>query len=295
VKSASRTYRAEKSAMNFLYFIPTKAKAITKAKLAEIGLAYAVSDNVSVGSQDCPRGPGDASGIIVSLPRKDSKGSKASPTHYKPDQQTWMPDPDGRFWVGLNKGERPGPEDLRKAELIDGEPVELRDRNKWTVPIVRSYQVGGGTLPKELVLGPDGRTWLQEDLTEYFALCAHADRVWPLFYGTPREATAAQDDSEADNSGGAVDDAPAEIDWQDGIGIGVEALAVNYRVSALEVSMLRLLSTETIRRVLQALVDLPNFVRVMESRRGNARASETSSTGDGSEATSPATSPPSVT
>ncbi|HEV7301609.1 MAG TPA: hypothetical protein VGN72_19750 [Tepidisphaeraceae bacterium] len=281
--------------MNFLYFVPTRQKSLTKAKLAELGLGYAIDENTSIGNQDAPRGPGDQSGLIVSLPRK---GGKASATLYKPDAQVWKPGPEARYWVGLNKGERPGPDDLCRANLIGGEPVKLRDGRAWTVPIARSA-VGGSTLPKELVLSDDGHAWVEADLAEYFALSNHAARLFPLFYGIPLVAPASGDgaDGEADGEGESTTatEEPPELPWQEATDMAVDAMAINYRLSRIEASMLRLFSTATVRDVLQALVDLPNFRRVMIDRRGNELASETSSIGDGSEATCPNTSPATAT
>lgn len=259
----------------FLYFVPTDKPSLAREDLDRLGLSYAVDAGNPMARGT--RGPEGLTGLIF---RGDGKNGG-----YDPACQAWRKGPkvDGetRYWVALPTNEpKPGPAELARPRQISGEPVRLRDGKDWIVPIARSF-VRGSTLPKELALGEDGETWAPADLPEYMGLCRHAERFFAMW------EEAASRESE--------DERGIRLDFKDGMAIVVEALRVNYRVGPAEVSMLRLCTDVEMFEVTRAICDLPAFERVLVDRAKKESASASSSTGDGSEATSPATCPPSAT
>jgi hypothetical protein len=229
----------------FLYFVPTDANQITAPQLRQLGLGYlGIKGNAT--ARAC-RGPGDRPGLVFA---GDGKAAAA----YKPAEQDWMPGPDGKYFVGREqKNELPGPDELRKPRFVSGEDLTIGEQ-VWTVPVCLSL-VRGATIPKALVLGPDGKTWTFGQLPEFAALCAAAARV--------HESLMVAAPAESPGDGAAEDGAErTRITLTDAADIAVQALGVNYRVGPVEASVLRLLTTETVRDVCFAIVDLMESDRV---------------------------------
>jgi hypothetical protein len=141
--------------------------------------------------------------------------------------------------VGIWNENRPVPEDLKKKRFVGGEVIDLADGGRWAIPVCHSV-VRGSTLPKRMVLGDDGRTWELRELPEFLTLCVRAEKVWEAF----ANPTVEEDGRTS-----------IELDHQTAADIAVEALSVNYRVGAAEVSMLGLLDTDCLYLVMMAVVD----------------------------------------
>lgn len=68
------------------------------------------------------------------------------------ENQVWHEAADGSFWFGWNKNKKPGPSDLQKPEIIDGDSYK-----GWVIPKVRNWQIVNGqatnwtSLPKDAV------------------------------------------------------------------------------------------------------------------------------------------------
>jgi len=103
-----------------------------------------------------------------------------------------------------------------------------------TIPLVAK----GTPLPQSMRLGPGGEL-VRAVLPRYAALYRHADRVWAACDAALEDATA---------EAGRIPD--AEV-WA----ICVEALSINYRVTAAEISALGLIDDHCTRLILWALVD----------------------------------------
>jgi hypothetical protein len=213
----------------FLYFIETPKSLVNDDDLRAAGLGYLAGE----GAISCNRvenGPlGSPGGVVFSIARDG-----ADYALYLPAEQTWRKGPGGRFCFGIRNGVPIRPADLRRLRVINGERVKLRDGNEWTIPIARSI-VRGSTLPKGLVLGDDAVTWDLKELPEFVSICRDAEIVWNAF----RQAT----------NGEVI------MDRQESCRIAVAALAINYIVSPIEISLLELLGQEEMWMVLRALID----------------------------------------
>lgn len=209
----------------FLYYIP-KRQAADADTIAAAGLAYAITP--SIAHRGTSGGPDGAAGVIVA--QGDAKG-----VGYFADAQTWLQAPGSEFWIGYTTDDPPGPDDLARAKQIAGHEVELGDEKRWLVPVARALD-GTSPLPRRLAF--DGKQWAPGDiLARYTDLFGEACRVWELIAGASDE----------------------EVTISDECGIAVMALAVNYRLGPVEISMLGLFDTQTEAEVLKALVDWPTF------------------------------------
>lgn len=252
----------------FLYFVPD-ARTVTAADLKTIGLGYlGLKGNPAI--RGCT-GPEGKQGVIFA-----GDGSSAT---FAAASQVWTAGPDEKYWVGhATDTVLPAPADLQRKRFVAGRDVEIADQ-LWTVPICLSI-VGNATLPRALAIGTDGKTWQLKQLPEFVALCVAAERVWKEFERAIRQPT-----PEEDESGTAA----FTLTLGEAADIAVQALAVNYRVSAFEATLLGLLTTETCRQILDVMIDWQSVVDVSQSAAADEPEKKsdtpgTSSTGDGAQA-----------
>lgn len=131
------------------------------------------------------------------------------------------------------------PPALSRRSQVSGIAVQLGDGHSWVVPTVRRFPTGT-MLPQRLVL-MDGE-WCSAVFDKYLPLCDRVSKLWD-------EYTKAH-----------------EIDFGDFVQVACEALSVNYRVSAAEISILNLLNTENVQHdVFYALVDMEAAKRMVET------------------------------
>lgn len=192
---------------------------------------------------------------------------------YSPGTQTWVEPMSGVEWrVGYETAAPPGPDELAWPEQVDGHYVRLNDGNDWLIPVARQYPAGS-RLPNKYVLGPNGE-WCTEVLPQYIALSRRAERTWQMLLVEMGQETPPKDYVPLDE---------AEL-----MALALEALAINYRVSAAEVSALGLMGSHNRAGVLQALIDWPtvevleNMVRAEEAKKkGASETPDSSPTGSG--------------
>lgn len=226
---------------DFLYFLPLEANSLSPANVSAAGLDYA-SDGRGFLAVQTSKGPGDAQGFILAFDRADQQ---IPDLKFNSAAQTWRKAKGGKFWVGLSKDDRPGPDDLARSRVISGEAVKLHDGNEWTIPICLSI-VRGTTLPRALVLGQDGETWELATLPEFVRLCKDAATVWEAFR--------------------TANDGTVTMDGQEAPRIAADALAVNYRIGPMEISMLALWSSTDMWNVLKAIIDGYAVERIAKER-----------------------------
>jgi hypothetical protein len=258
----------------FLYFIPTDKGIADAALLKSVGLGYALNDPPAVNSLRIQSGPGAAPGLLCLIEPAPGAAAEGSPLRYAPQDQTWRKRADGKFWVGLTNPGRPAPEQLIRARFISGIPIRLADGNDWTIPICLSI-ARGSSLPKALVLGEDGESWTLEELPEFISLCGDAETIWAAF----QKSQAGQ----------------IEFNLKEATRIAAAALGVNYRLGILEASLLRLLTTQNIWEILQAMIDLSAVMQIALEHQKKASDAAGSSTDSGARESSPIMSPPSGT
>jgi hypothetical protein len=200
----------------------------------------------------------------------------ASGVGYFADRQTWVEVSAGRLWIGYANDGRPGPEDLKRPNPIQGHHVRLSDRKAWLVPAVRAAR-GSSAIPQGIALGPDGEL-VVEDLPQYAELAAGADRLWDWVWGRLNG-----------------------LPYTELIRTVGTALSLNYRVGPLECSALRLLTTANVAEAGRAVVDWPTVVELLGQAEAESKKNEIlpdcdgSDTGSGVTGDSPDTVPPTPT
>ena len=258
----------------FLYYIPGR-RALDPADLPKLGLGHLLdeperSDQSHVGltRREVNAGPDNqGAGLVV--------GVGGGPVGYWPEHQRWellhapASEGDGQpaVYVGYYPDAPPGPDGLARSKQIPGHNVELgHPPAEWVVPAVRSVVRSDDPVPAVLTLNGDGH-WHRQPLERYRRITEFADRVYE---------TVMLDAATQAGEGDRDDDSPAPITDQDAAWAAAEALSINYRVSAAEVSALGLLRTDRFwdpDGPLLALIDWPTFMSVareLEKKDGPA-------------------------
>jgi len=259
---------------SILYFIAGEAGA------AEAVLRARNLSGVLAGLKPTTRGiyngPEGKSGVLLA-------GNPSGDIGYFPDRQTWRKGTRGDFWLGFDPEDPPTPEDLARPRLVSGHTVEMRGGGKWTIPVARSFPVGTG-LPQIIVLDETG-TVTTETVPEFVDLSRRAEKIWTAMI----EAAAAAEEKRAAGDETAV--AVWSISFAERFEIAVAALAVNYRLEADEISLLKIMEGIHQDQILYALVDGP----ALDLFAKKNSIPESSPTTDGEAASCPTTAPPSAT
>ena len=119
---------------SFLYWWPGRDVMVSRSHAGEAGLAYAFDQEIA-----CTlgySGPDGGKGAVFAQgadPRIDL------------DNQTWRKIPKSPVdaWVGHDNRAKPGPDDLLRAQQIDGHLVKLLDGSQWLIPVARPPAGGG--------------------------------------------------------------------------------------------------------------------------------------------------------
>lgn len=244
----------------FYYYIPSaslKKRTIDAPDVRLFGFGHALPGREGPQCIHTTTGPDGTGGMVVTF---NVRGERLHPA-FNTDQ-TWIPT-DQAWYVGVNKAERPGPDDLARARVIEGHLVELLDGKRWELPICRSV-VRGSTLPKRLSLNADGKSIARVELDEYVELCSKAEKFFGQFYAAMQAATAEQQSQSF------------EWDEVELYTTASEALGVNYRVSRWEVELLGLFSDEKMFEVLKAITDVPSIEAAGEALKKKQMAEASS-------------------
>lgn len=233
-----------------LYHLPGK-QATTLRELRGGDLAYAFERGADLVSRGAGSGPDQAAGLTVA----DGRFLAAGRVGYYPEKQTWVRIPGSDAWVGFYRDDRPQPTDLARDEQIPGHLVWLGDDQQWEIPVARGWLDDGEAsgpyqaLPSSTALSEDGE-WIRGGVVlRYQALWELALRWWDAFVGALPDG-AQQVEAEE------VKIAFEFAELADG---AVTALAANYRLGRAEASLLGLLNDQTMREVLDALIDRPTL------------------------------------
>lgn len=238
----------------FIYFIPGPKEPPSDERLQEVGLGHLVGNNNGhVGSS----GPTNNGGAIIGGACNVENGVMIG--YYK-DRQTWEECNNGKFWIGYQNDFKPGPEDLKRMNQLEGHEVELGDKNEWLIPVARRFDAGC-VLPKSIYL--DGAGLITgTTLDEYISyskkaedifndLCATLDKVKNYEYKV--------------NTYGYMFE------------IALEALNINYNISKWEMSILKLLNTKISNNINLAIVDF-NTMKVMAEAEAVLKKKESTQT-----------------
>ena len=217
----------------FLYYVPgMQSLATPLSALAHLGKSLSQRGVFS-------KGPDGGGGLLL------ARGARGMPAmKIDLERQDWTEAAGAGFWLATEWGGAPGPFDLVRREPIGGHFVTLADGNDWLVPTARS-DVRQIDLPRSLRLGPNGE-WVSETLPEFLSFCDRVEAAHDCF----REMLKAQREYRA------IDQTVPDADL---IALAIEGLAINYHVSAQEVSVLGLLTSANIHSIIGALFDWPTI------------------------------------
>jgi hypothetical protein len=208
----------------FLYFVEN-LKGMPMPRLAEFGL-WPVLGNESFNRLESI-GPENKAGVLLAwVPRTNNR--ERAP-RYVPHEQTWTKNPRANHWVGFWNDRPPTEADLRRETTNGVNRPKLGNGEQWVVPTAKLYPKGTG-LPQTRGIDEEGKV-VRRVQPEYEQVMLDGDLVW----------------NHALTGEGIPDEESFEI--------CVRALAVNYRVGPLEVSLLRLLDDDTETLICWALID----------------------------------------
>jgi hypothetical protein len=219
--------------MQFLYFVPNKNRDLLK------NILYAF-DSKPLDREVLRGGPNGGRGFIFF---DSSAMNRIAQVTYDPGSQTWRKMPGQEIWIGYMNDEPPTAKDLARKSLIPGHSIELGDGGQWTIPCCRYFGEDGFScgLPQVMDLDENG------DWTVGNVLPKH-QKLW--------DASAQWFDAISTMDG--EDLAPeADMTIADVANACVVALGTNYRVSALEVGMLGLLTSSTRSDIMNMTIDYP--------------------------------------
>lgn len=186
-------------------------------------------------------GPDNGSGCVVSVQPECERNQNLP--HYNAATQTWRKF--GDQWIGWQTDMLPGPESLRRPSQLQGYEVELGDGRVWIAPVVKQFR-------------EDQRDWVSQ---------------LPMVWGIDENMSATATPVEKFRS---IWDVSAQI-WaatyggsnarmSDCFGWAAQCLGMNYRIGAVEASLLKLFPDDAIREVLHAAVDDPVVRVIMEKQ-----------------------------
>lgn len=205
----------------FSIYVP-QGRGEAAAMLRKVGAEWALDRSVTAMAIDLRgTGPDGGSGALVYF---DSRVGDAAKQITKIDlsEQEWQPAAPcgelaaGRYWVGLWRDFRPGPEDLQRQELTEGLVVELLDRRHWQIPIA-DY------LPSKLAIDRTTGEQMRKHLPEFAAFIEKTNAIFRHLISDDFQGHLA---------------ATMEVVIPQGLIYAAEALAVNYRVNIDLVDML---------------------------------------------------------
>lgn len=233
----------------FLYFIPglragSGAKDEIAARIPSLQDRELVVKNVGAG----PGQSGDGV-LVASLPNglERAPGEVERDLEYCPDpaRQVWLA-ADG-YWCGYWVGRMPDAEGLMRSPMVGGYVVET-EAGTWVVPLARHLD-GRTNLDERIVFSPDGEISMAP-IARYERLCGFAQEHFQFLSG--------------------VDD-PLGVDTKAGLqrlaDASVEALAVNYHVGRVELSLLGILTKVRVELICGLLVDLPGLLKLLEEKK----------------------------
>lgn len=239
--------------MNFLYFVPDRG-TVSLEVANEIGVGYAFERSPT--SRACA-GPNGAHGVVFSC---------CEPQHvrYESDRQDWrtLPKNPAGVYVGYWSDHKPTPDCLQREIMISGEVLRLNDGHDWLMPKARLFDESlawAPNLPTVLDFNDDG-TMIYGDIQPKYR------ELWEL---------AIQYDDAYVNAWAEDGKGTSQIEAIDVVGLASMAVAVNYRVSKIELAMLGVLDTKMWSAVLDILLDRKTQYDLLKKKLTAEKAAST--------------------
>ena len=225
-----------------LYFIEG-VDTISPAEIEALGLGYALVPGFSL--RQAGNGPGGTGGVVASL--------SVERIGFFPDDQQWRRTAlatagGGVIWFGWRQDSPPTPADLLRPTAVSGETIQLFDDQAWAIPRAIARVNGGMRLVSPASAKFEGGKWMRGTVKAAYRRLEELGREFWDRWMMP------------------IDDPARALTATDIYGLAVEALGINYRVSALEASELGLFDDQldTPLAVLKAVVDYAGFVEHQE-------------------------------
>lgn len=240
----------------FIYAIPNGGM-INAKKLEAVGLMSIFADIIPNFSQrQAAKGPGGGDCTLICI------GDDAKSLYFKPEEQSWQQSLNGKYWVGFYNENKPNEQNLRRKKQLAGHEIELGDGSKWLVPIARII-TGGSAMPQSLILGKNGEVFT-EKLPQYAQFSAQAEKLWDDFR------------TETSNKKQEI-----KLSISERMKFAYEALEWNYLVGTEEINLLKLITTENLHDVLEAIIDIPTLVKVAKEMEAEKKNKEHADINDG--------------
>lgn len=232
----------------FLYFLPNAKPSDIPANLNRWGLSHIVDSDANLHRRQCT-GPGGLHGLIVGSDCNwTTEQVKAS------DQIEWAkfpkPHAECQAYLGTIKGEPlPTPAELERPDKISGGTVTLADGHNWLIPNAKVIDQEGESvcnLPLSFGLDEETGDWIANQvLPKYRAIWVHANAYLDAMM---RAVVASREEGE-------------DLRWviPDHQQLIIDALQVNYRVSARELATLGVLTTNIAQPIANILIDSAGY------------------------------------
>jgi hypothetical protein len=184
--------------------------------------------------------PDGGQGLLVSFDdARIAQSPSYTPREIDLDQQQWIAAPRAGgahpYWVGIVRGEAPGPSELARRSICDGLPVQCGDKQPWIVPIA-DY------LPKRLSRDPQSGREISVPLAVHRDFTERANELFRHFMSDDFQAIAAREH---------------RITIPGGLAFAGVALAKNYRVNATVVDLLELVDEYVAFEIARVACGLP--------------------------------------
>lgn len=207
----------------FSLYLPGPGPA-TEAALRQVGADWALDSSVTPMFVGIDEGPDGVCGRLVYFEQRGRFSSKHLAA-VDLQAQRWEPAapegdlPAARYWIGVWKDGAANPEDLQRANMVDGVPVELRGGQQWVIPIV-DY------LPQSVKLNRQTGEEELRPLPEHLSFVEKTNALFRYLIGDEFQERVAE---------------TFKVLIPKGLSYAAEALAMNYRVNRDLVDMLDLI------------------------------------------------------
>lgn len=216
---------------SFLYFVEGGRSEVPEA----VGHAF---DRRPIFHAVHNNGPHGGAGMLVA---DQSFSDKTQLIAFSGKEQTWRKLGKSIAWCGYWHDHPPTPGDLERDTMLPGDSIELNGMT-FVAPKYLVHQGHGFScqVPRKLSVTDDGE-WATDGVEDRYApFSKAAESFYEWFVGAVRKDPEAKPATLADMA-----------DW------ALAALAVNYRISRMEASMLGLLTERSAVNVLRSVIDWP--------------------------------------
>jgi len=216
-------------------------------KLTKLGLGHLAKEmpEIKFAMVDVLHGgPDGKSGSLITYEAQDRKEGERTLKKfgYYEDEQTWEEvDKEKGLWIGFNTKSPPTAMDLARTSSTGGYPVPLSVEGKWNVPVIRRID-GSSDLAHDIKLNP-----YKEILKkEYLDIWERTGKAFDWLL-----------------EGAASDDFTNEM----AIILGLDGLALNYRVGPYEQNALGILDSSTWFSVLCCMLDHEQMRLILDAEK----------------------------